>query len=133
MVCGPWERAVAQDGGDLRRFYTKQHPFDCGLDSQARRLDVCILSPEGEIVRHRTMQAAPDPVLKAVAPDRDGLVVAVECLFTWDWLADLCAQEGLPCVLGHALDMKALHGGKAKNDTSDAHTMAALLRGGMRP
>jgi transposase len=29
--------------------------------------------------------------------------------------------------------MKAIHGGKAKNDKSDAHKMAVLLRGGMLP
>jgi transposase len=29
--------------------------------------------------------------------------------------------------------MKAIHGGKAKNDTIDSHQIAALLRGGMRP
>jgi transposase len=49
------------------------------------------------------------------------------------WRADLCAQEGLPVVLGHALSMQATHGGKAKHDTSDAHKMAVLLRGGMLP
>jgi transposase len=54
-------------------------------------------------------------------------------LFTWYWLADLCAQEGIPFVLGHALYMKAIHGGKAKNDTIDAHKIAVLLRGGMLP
>jgi transposase len=59
--------------------------------------------------------------------------VAVACLFTWDWLADLCAQEGMPFVLGQALDMPALHGGKATHDTIDAHKMAVLLRGGRLP
>ena len=54
-------------------------------------------------------------------------------LFTWYWLADLCAQEGIPFVLGHALYMKAIHGGKAKNDKIDAHKIAVLLRGGMLP
>ena len=29
--------------------------------------------------------------------------------------------------------MKAIHGGKAKNDTIDSQKMAALLRGGMLP
>jgi transposase len=29
--------------------------------------------------------------------------------------------------------MKAIHGGKAKNDTIDAHTIAVLRRGGMLP
>jgi hypothetical protein len=61
------------------------------------------------------------------------MVVAVECLFTWYWLADLCAQEGIPVVLGHALSMKAIHGGKATNDKIDAHKIAVLLRGGMLP
>jgi transposase len=35
--------------------------------------------------------------------------------------------------LGHALYMKAIHGGKAKNDKIDAHKIAVLLRGGMLP
>jgi hypothetical protein len=61
------------------------------------------------------------------------MVVAVAGIFTWDWLADLCAQEGLPCVLGPALDRKALHGGKAKNDTIAAQKIAGLLRGGLLP
>lgn len=60
-------------------------------------------------------------------------MVAVECLFTWSWRADLCAEEGIPVVLGHALSMKAIHGGKAKNDTIDAHKIAMRLRGGMLP
>ena len=55
---------------------------------------------------------------------------AVECIFTWYWLADLCAREGIPFVLGHALYMKAIHGGKAKNDKIDAQKIAVLLRGG---
>jgi transposase len=52
---------------------------------------------------------------------------------TWSWLADLCADAGIPFVLGHALSMKAIHGGKAKNDTIDSQKIAALLRGGMLP
>ena len=49
------------------------------------------------------------------------------------WRADLCAQEGLPFVLGHALYMQAIHGGKATNDRIDSHKIAVLLRGGMLP
>jgi transposase len=79
------------------------------------------------------MKAAPEPFLKAVAPYRDGLVVAVECLFTGYWLADLCAEAGIPVVLGHALSMKAIPGGNAKHDTIDSHKSAGLLRGGMLP
>ena len=70
------------------------------------------------------MQTTPETFLNVIAPDRDGLVVAVECLFTWYWLADLCTHEGIPVVLGQALYMKAIHGGKAKNDKIDAHKIA---------
>jgi len=94
---------------------------------------VCIMSQDGEMLVHRNMQAAPEPFLKAIAPYRDGLVVAVACIFTWYWLADLCAQEGLPFVLGHALSRKAMHGGKAKNDKIDSQKIATLLRGGRLP
>ena len=115
------------------RFDTNQHPFYCGIDLHARSMYVCILSHDGEILLHRNMKAAPEPFLKAVAPYQDGLVVAVECIFTWYWLADLCAQEGISFVLGHALYMKAIHGGKAKNDKIDSEKIAILLRGGMLP
>ena len=59
------------------------------------------------------------------------LAVAVECMFTWYWIADLCQKEGIPFVLGHALYMKAIHGGKAKNDKIDSQKIAALLKGGL--
>ena len=115
------------------RFYTKQHKFYCGIDLHARTMYLCILNQAGEVLLHRDMKAAPEPFLKAIAPYREDLVVCVECIFTWYWLADLCAQEGIPFVLGHALYMKAIHGGKAKNDRIDAHKIAVLLRGGMLP
>jgi transposase len=115
------------------RFYTQQHKFYCGIDLHARTMYLCVLNQDGEIVLHRNMKAAPDTFLKAIAPYREDLVVCVECIFTWYWLADLCTQEGIPFVLGHALYMKAIHGGKAKNDKIDAHKIAVLLRGGMVP
>jgi transposase len=59
--------------------------------------------------------------------------VAAECVFTWYWLADLCAREQIPFVLGHALYMKAIHGGKVKNDRVDSRKIAGLLRSGMIP
>ncbi len=82
---------------------------------------------------HRNVPSTPAAFLEVIAPYREDLVVAVECMFTWYWLADLCAAEGIPFVLGHALYMKAIHGGKAKNDKIDSHKIAVLLRGGMLP
>jgi transposase len=115
------------------RFYTKQHPFYCGIDLHARTMYVCILDQAGETLLHRNMPATPEALLKAIAPYREQIVLAAECMFTWYWLADCCAEHGLPFVLGHALYMKAIHGGKAKNDKIDAHKIAVLLRGGMLP
>ena len=115
------------------KFYTEQHSHYCGIDLHARTMYLCILNQAGAIVLHRNMKADPDSFLKAIAPFRDQIVVAVECIFTWYWLADLCAREGIAFVLGHALYMKAIHGGKAKNDKIDAHKIAVLLRGGMIP
>jgi transposase len=115
------------------RFYNTPHQFYCGIDLHARSMYVCILKQDGEIVTHRNMKTDPDALLKVIAPYRADLVIAVECVFTWYWLADLCAREGIPFVLGHALYMKAIHGGKAKNDRIDAHKIAVLLRGGMLP
>jgi transposase len=115
------------------RFYTTQHKFSCGIDLHARTMYVCVLNQEGEVLRHRDMKAAPEPFLKAIAAYREDLVVCVECIFTWYWLADLCAQEGIPFVLGPALSMQAIPGGKAKNDRIDAHNIAVLWRGGRLP
>jgi transposase len=115
------------------RFYTQSHKFYCGIDLHARTMYVCILNHHGEVLVHQNMKAAPEPFLKVIVPYREDLVVSVECLFTWYWLADLCAREGIPFVLGHALYMKAIHGEKAKNDRIDAHKIALLLRGGMLP
>jgi transposase len=115
------------------RFYTHQHKHYCGIDLHARSMYVCLLDQAGTIVVHKNMPATPEAFLRVIAPYREDVVVAVECIFTWYWLADLCAQEGIAFVLGHALYMKAIHGGKAKNDKIDAHKIAVLLRGGMLP
>jgi transposase len=94
---------------------------------------VCIVNQSGDIVLHCNMKTNPETFWKALAPYREGLVVAVAWMVTWSWLADLCADEGIPFVLGHALYMKAIHGGKATNDKIDSQKIAALLRGGTLP
>lgn len=115
------------------RFYNTSHKHYCGIDLHAKTMYVCILDQEGNVVLHRNLRSEPEKLLRALQPYREDLVVAVECIFAWYWVADLCAQEGIPFVLGHALYMKAIHGGKAKNDRIDSHKIATLLRGGMLP
>jgi len=115
------------------RYYTQQHRFYAGGDLHARTLYLHVLDADGRTVFDQNLPARPDAFLAAVAPFRDGLVVGVECMFAWYWLADLCAAEKIPFVLGHALYMKAIHGGKTKTDRIDAGKIAGLLRGGLFP
>ena len=115
------------------RFYTEQHKYYCGIDLHAKTMYLCILNQRGTILVHRNIKSKPDVFLHTIKKYRKDLVVAVECMFTWYWIADLCATENIHFILGHALYMKAIHGGKAKNDKIDAHKIAVLLRGGMIP
>jgi len=115
------------------RFYTRPHKHYCGIDLHARTMSVCILDVQGSILLERNIPTAPDEFLRLITPFREDLVVAVECVFCWYWLADLCAAESIAFVLGHALYMRAIHGAKAKNDRIDAFKIASLLRGGNMP
>jgi transposase len=115
------------------RFYTTHHQFYCGIDLHARSMFLCIMNQSGKVLLHRNFRANPETLLAAINPYREDLVVAVECIFTWYWIADLCSREGVAFVLGHALYMKAIHGGKTKNDKIDSQKIAALLRSGMLP
>jgi hypothetical protein len=115
------------------RFYTKPHQAYGGIALHARRMSVCLLSQDGEILRHRNIQTSPETWLKAMAPYWEELVVAVDCSLTWD-LARRPLRPGPDAfVLGHALSMNAIHGGKATHDKIDSHKIAVLLRGGMLP
>jgi transposase len=115
------------------RVYNTPHAYYCGVDLHARSLFVHILDDHGRTRFEKDLPAAPATFLEAIQPYRQGLVVGCECMFAWYWLADLCEREAIPFVLGHALAMKAIHGGKTKNDRLDAHKIAGLLKGGFFP
>ena len=114
------------------RFYTN-HTILLGIDLHARSMYVCIVSQDGEMLLHRNMQAAPAPFLKAVAPYRDGSCRGRRVYLHLVLARRPLCSEGIPFVLEHALYMKAIHGGKAKNDKIDSQKIAVLLRGGMLP
>ena len=113
-------RPARRQGGHEMRTYNTQHAYYCGVDLHARSLFVNVLDDKGATRLEQDLPASPAAFLDAVKPYRDGLVVGCECMFAWYWLADLCERERIPFVLGHALAMKAIHGGKAKNDRLDA-------------
>jgi len=61
------------------------------------------------------------------------IVVGVECMHCWYWVSDFCEELSIDFILGHALYMKEIHGGKAKNDRIDSFKIANLIRGGNFP
>jgi transposase len=117
----------------MMRLYQGQHRSYCGVDLHARTMSLCVTDPQGAVLLHKNLPADPDTFLKAVEPYRDGLVVAAECVYTWYWLADTCAEQKIPFVLGHAPEMRPIHGTKTKNDKVDAEKIAHLLRAGLLP
>ena len=89
------------------RFYTKPRKFYCGIDLHARSMYVCILNQAGDIVVHRNLKTKPDALLRIMAPYREDIVVAVECLFTCD-LARRPLRPGRDAL---CLGPRALHEG----------------------
>ena len=69
------------------RFYNQQHPFYCGIDLHTRKMYCCIVDQAGQVLVHRNLPTRSDRFLDLIAPYRDGLVVGVECMFSWYWLA----------------------------------------------
>jgi transposase len=94
---------------------------------------VCVVDQGGDVLVHRNLPTDRQRLIEVIGPYREDIVVAVECIFSWYWIADVCAEQAIPFVLGHALYMKAIYGGKTKNDKIDSQKIAGLLRGGMLP
>ena len=115
------------------RFYTQQHQFYCGIDLHARKMYVCILNNSGKIVLHKNIKTDPEIFFEIIFPFLPEIVVGVECMFSWYWVADFCTEHKIPFVLGHALYMKSIHGGKTKNNRTDSYQIARLLKGGNIP
>ena len=115
------------------QYYLGRHQHTCGADLHGRNLYICILDPDRQVLFHRRVSCDPERLLAVLGPFREDLIIGVECMFKWYWLADFCAEHDIPFVLGHALDMKAVHGAKSGNDRVDSERIARLLLGGMFP
>ena len=115
------------------RFYQQQHNYYCGIDLHARKMYVCIINHNGKVLVHQNIKTDPQLLFELIFPYLDDIIVGVECVFCWYWLADFCAQHRIAFAFGHALYMKAIHGGKTKNDKIDSYKIAALLKGGNFP
>jgi len=116
------------------KYYHSTTEFNCGIDLHAHQMYVCLMDRTGKILVHTNIRNNDfDYFLKLVAPYRHSLTVCCECMFGWYWLADACQAAGLTFVLAHALYVRAIHGGKNKNDRIDSEKLAHLLRSNLIP
>ena len=116
------------------KYYTSTTQFNCGIDLHARQMYVCVMDRNGKKLVHTNVKNNDfEFFLKLVAPYRHSLTVCCECMFGWYWLADACQKASLPFVLAHALYLKAIHGGKNKNDRLDSEKITHLLRSNLIP
>ena len=92
------------------RFYTQQHNFYCGIDLHTKNMYICILDQAGNILVHKNISTSPQAFLRIIEPFLPDIVVTVECIFTWYWIADLCRNQNIPFILGHALYMNCYVG-----------------------
>lgn len=90
------------------RFYSHHHKYYCGIDLHTSKMYVCITDAAGTVLVHRNIGANPQALTSLIEPYRQDLALAVECVFVWYWISDVCAELGVHFVLGHALYMKAI-------------------------
>ncbi|KGJ96026.1 IS110 family transposase, partial [Thalassotalea sp. ND16A] len=88
---------------------------------------------DGKKVLHQQIKADRLALHELLKPYLDDLVLGVECMHCWYWVSDFCLDHDIKFILGHALYMKAIHGGKAKNDKIDSYKIVSLMRGGNFP
>src|SRR5438132_1265085 len=116
------------------KYYQSTTEFNCGIDLHARAMYVCLMDRQGKKLVHTNIRNNDFAYfLKLVEPYQHDLTVCCECMFGWYWLSDACQEAGLTFVLAHALYLKAIHGGKNKNDRIDSEKIAHLLRTNLIP
>jgi transposase len=116
------------------KYYTSTTQYNCGIDLHARQMYVCVMDRQGKKLVHTNVKNNDfNFFLKLVQPYRHDLTVCAECMFGWYWLADACQAANLTFVLAHALYVRAIHGGKNKNDRIDSEKLTHLLRSNLIP
>jgi transposase len=116
------------------KYYTSTTEYNCGIDLHARQMYVCVMNRQGKKFLHTNIRNNDfNYFLKLIEPYKHDLTVCAECMFGWYWLADACHGANLTFVLAYALYLKAIHGGKNKNDRIDSEKLAHLLRSNLIP
>lgn len=115
------------------RYYSQPHKYYCGVDLHTKTMFCHVTNAEHKTLAEKNLPCTETAFVEFISAFQGDIVVGCECIFSWYWLADLCRKIGVPFLLGHALYMKAIHGGKVKNDRVDAQKIALLIKGGNFP
>lgn len=107
--------------------------YYCGIDLHSRTMYVCVMDKPGNILFHRNMDNNFIEFKKYLQPFLPDVAVGVESSCYYYWLADKCKTANIDFYLGHAFYMKAINGGKVKNDRVDSRKIADLLRANLFP
>lgn len=114
--------------------YVLKTEYACGVDLHSRQMYVCIMDRDGNIQLHTNIKGnSLEFFSKLIEPYKSNLTVCCESTFNWYFLKDFCDTHQIPFIIGHALYMKHIHGGKAKNDRIDSKKIADLLRSNFLP
>src|SRR6266498_235027 len=104
-----------------------------GIDLHRNRSQVAVLDREGNELLSRRIVNAPETFLSLLQGLGDGVRVALEATYGWEWLADLLEDAGYELYLAHPLRTKAIAAARVKADAVDARTLAHLLRADLLP
>ncbi len=115
------------------RYARVNSQYYCGIDLHSRSMYVSVMNKAGDILFHRNMPNNFDIFKRYVKPFLPDMAIGVESSCYYYWLCDACREAGIPFYLGHAFYMKAVHGGKVKNDRVDSKKIADLLRANLFP
>ncbi len=93
-------------------------------------MHVCVVDHSGDKHVHRNFDTKKTAdFLAALQPfQSQDLIIGCESTFNWYWLADLCTVQNVAFLLGHALYLKAIHGGKTKTDRIDSEKLGITDR-----
>ena len=98
--------------------------YYCGIDLHGRRMFITIMDATGNIYFRQNMKNDFKTFLGFIKPYIPDIAVGVESSYNWYLLADGCHDAGITFYVCHALYMKAISGGKKKNDRLDSKTIA---------
>jgi transposase len=85
-----------------------------GVDLHRRRSQIAIIDEHGELVLSRRIVNEPEMFTELLG-DPDGVRVALEASYGWEWLADLLQEGGYEVHLAHPLRVRAIAAGAGED------------------